>query len=332
MKRDIKSLQSNEAIAIPTLKIAKKIAKLFESGYKNTTLKKEGNVVVMEAFNQYGADSAVEVCTARDGSKIVNYASVTFYTDPKQGKQWNRNIVPASDFLPKKKKKVTREWVRQEIAKYLSTAIQEEPAATKNALEVGKWYKSTKHQKVLLYYTGKEYENYGFSPMGEWTTRVRMKEADIYTEATPEEVETALINEAKKRGYKEGTVINGISENDIKALRCVLADKMEYYGNVLHGLTPEEHWDRNNSNPSIFKNGKWAEIVSPPEPEIDWSKGGQLVESGNFIVLTTGYHDHYYFSGVRLDNSKSCNPKKFRCDFSKNVFKPYTGTITLSNK
>ena len=77
--------------------------------------------------------------------------------------------------------------------------------------------------------------------------------------ATEEEVSEALINEAKKRGYKEGVKCKfGIIE-DIRTLETNDFEfKLEY--NTL-GIK------RKNGNADIiFRSGKWAEIIEETEP------------------------------------------------------------------
>jgi len=51
---------------------------------------------------------------------------------------------------------------------------------------------------------GNRFIYYGFNVCGHWKDEDYYPLEDIDTEATPQEVETALIAEAKKRGFKEG--------------------------------------------------------------------------------------------------------------------------------
>ena len=79
-------------------------------------------------------------------------------------------------------------------------------------LEVGKWYKSTTLSNVFLFLKDKEYGRYGFDSNGWYnvTDSNFELEPDKWTLATKEEVETALIAEAKKRGFKEGVYFNSV--------------------------------------------------------------------------------------------------------------------------
>ena len=86
-----------------------------------------------------------------------------------------------------------------------------------------------------------------------------LKEVNVKRLATEEEVSEALINEAKKRGYKEGVKCKfGIIE-DIRTIETNdFVFKLEY--NTL-GIKL-----KNGNADIIFKNGKWAEIIEESEP------------------------------------------------------------------
>lgn len=134
--------------------------------------------------------------------------------------------------------------------------ILEEP----KSIEAGKWYKGNGDK--LIFTTSYEQDGhvkaYGFGVMGGW-----YDDDNTYTwtahdlkEATKEEVEQALIKEAKKRGYVEGARI-----------KCL------YFGQE-YTITSEKHWEdfdgkellmveSEGTGVWIFKNGKWAEIVEP---------------------------------------------------------------------
>ena len=77
--------------------------------------------------------------------------------------------------------------------------------------------------------------------------------------ATEEEVREALINEAKKRGYKEGVKCKfGIIE-DIRTIKTNDFEfKLEY--NTLCIKRKDGNSD------IIFRNGKWNEIIEETEP------------------------------------------------------------------
>lgn len=130
-------------------------------------------------------------------------------------------------------------------------------------LEVGKWSIS---KNYLLCYTGGN-KSYGFDlSNGQWCDDYvhdyNMHINSNYSPATKEEVEKALIAEAKRRGFKRGvryksyprTLHDGskspIVEDEVKRMRIVMYD------------TPKETSLLNNGNHCIFYNGKWAEVLA----------------------------------------------------------------------
>jgi len=132
----------------------------------------------------------------------------------------------------------------------------------KDDLEVGKWYKKPTFGKLLFLFSGEFsktdcniHPNYGFDYDGSFSNTIGVYKTEIeqYIPATPEEVETALINEAKKRGFKKGLRVNclsGLSNFKISEKPCFVFNfeyNHLYYGGI-----------------KIFKNGKWAEIIEQP--------------------------------------------------------------------
>ena len=104
------------------------------------------------------------------------------------------------------------------------------PEAFKKELEIGKWYK---YKLALFYVTNKKSNNanyynvFGFDVDGNWMTdNAATSFNENYIEATPEEVEAALINEAKKRGYKEGVTITW--KNKPKLIYTLGDDEFDY--------------------------------------------------------------------------------------------------------
>lgn len=139
------------------------------------------------------------------------------------------------------------------LQKFVSEAFE-------TKLEVGKWYKLKDNPKILaLYDCFKHHRPYAyiFNEKGDYEYRVEFSlfELPTYWElATEEEVREALINEAKKRGYKEGVKCKfGIIE-DIRTLK-----------------TNDFEFKRKDGNSDIiFRNGKWNEIIEeePTKEEI----------------------------------------------------------------
>ena len=139
------------------------------------------------------------------------------------------------------------------------------PKAFKTKLEVGRWYKLKDNPKILaLYYCFKHHSPYAyiFNEKGDYVYAQIFSFIELpnhWQLATEEEVSEALINEAKKRGYKEGVRCQfGL----IKEIRTIetndFAFKLEY--NTL-GIK------RKNGNADIiFRSGKWAEIIEQSGP------------------------------------------------------------------
>jgi len=141
------------------------------------------------------------------------------------------------------------------------------PEVFKNDLEVGKWYRSKNNPlafctKVL---NENEFIGYGF---GTHSADVWFNESERipwngeWTLATEAEVEEALINEAKKRGFKEGVGVqwkfNGVP-----------------YSNSFPINTDFYFESKNNSltfnGGVVFRNGTWAEII-PTVTELSYQQ------------------------------------------------------------
>lgn len=125
------------------------------------------------------------------------------------------------------------------------------PDAFKPELEVEKWYKyPIFSEKFIFHFNGNiDTFQYGFDAIGDFSISlaIRNEEINQYFEITPQEVENALINEAKKRGlnvygaYIEST--QGICGNITGGSYVYSSNKLYYSGFV------------------IFDNGQWAEII-----------------------------------------------------------------------
>ena len=127
-------------------------------------------------------------------------------------------------------------------------------------LEVGKWYKL--EQNLIFCFNG-TYGNstqYGFDHLENWKDKIGCHEhEDNYVLATNLEVETALIKEAKKRGFKKGVRINGLSEYTPKT---TIEGNVKWYSNIL--------CDGGGYGGVIFKDGVWAEIIEEPKTDYEF--------------------------------------------------------------
>lgn len=145
---------------------------------------------------------------------------------------------------------------REEILSRLEAIKQEKKQLKKQlndlpSLEVGKWYKNSyPHLFFCQYIDGDMARGYGFK-MGEWEQN---KSWCIHNgsqkPATDKEVETALIAEAKKRGFKEGV-----------KFRSAFSGDDFIFDELIPCYKDNQLWM--SSTGQVFKKGKWAEIIKP---------------------------------------------------------------------
>ncbi len=139
---------------------------------------------------------------------------------------------------------------------YLNASYLEKwfPEAFKVELEVGKVYKY-KGLKTLIKITKihlKSFDVYGFNYKGDYKTWLDSDNIndDKWQEATTDEWESALIEEAKKRGYNNGNY------------KCLYqhGNSLETDGNI--HMFEGSVWIGNGVETNqVFKKGVWAEIV-----------------------------------------------------------------------
>jgi hypothetical protein len=155
---------------------------------------------------------------------------------------------------------------------YVDQKLQEWfPEAFKVGLEVGKVYKAS----GCIFYYQEANKSYGFSD-GEWSKPsqwvvcegIVKDPAWVISEATTEEWESTLIEEAKRRGYKNGNYecLAGVTEKVI--------DNYFFCNNmVLQG--GREHTCHFNQ---VFKDGVWAEILKTfSKEEAEKLLGGKII-------------------------------------------------------
>ena len=123
-------------------------------------------------------------------------------------------------------------------------------------LKFGEWYKKKSYGDLMFYFNGEFSKrgynpNYGLNYNGIFSDEIGVFEHEVnkYYEATHQEVEQALIKEAKRRGFKKGveiyrfwTWVNNVlirnNNFELNAEKTLLLDGYE-----------------------IFYNGRWAEII-----------------------------------------------------------------------
>lgn len=142
------------------------------------------------------------------------------------------------------------------------------PEAFKTELELNKWYV---YGRSLLNYQGLNNKDliqaYGFLEDKSWMETSNCgNDFKQWKEATPEEVETALINEAKKRGYKEGVTITW--KNKPKLIYTLGDDEFDYLrsNNVLVF-----------GNYGIFDGEQWAEILPQEKTLVPMEKALKII-------------------------------------------------------
>ena len=129
-------------------------------------------------------------------------------------------------------------------------------------LEVGKWYRSTNYDDVIIMVCepdGNKVKSYGFSDGGWFDHRNKkdhwgyMDETD-WRKATPKEVEEQLIEEAKKRG---------LDKNVFKPIRKTAQPKILNIDTWSYKQERDELFtaDKGNGGCVVYSKGKWAEII-----------------------------------------------------------------------
>jgi len=127
----------------------------------------------------------------------------------------------------------------------------------KKELVVGKWYKSTFNALVfndngkLLGFVNSAWKDFIIN-----TSELSKKALKHYSEATPQEIQQALENEARKRGFKEGVKFKNVCGTDSKI--CTLIGEK-----FIIGFLGRNNLHEKNSEGIIFENGIWAEIIQP---------------------------------------------------------------------
>ena len=149
----------------------------------------------------------------------------------------------------------------------------------KEEFEVGAWYANNGMPMSMVCYSGKG-DGYGTWSGSNWGNSWAIDQIDNWTKATPQEIETALISEAKKRGFKEGV---RFKMGDVDYGYSFDSDRdFTYKGELMLGKSA-------NCGHIIFRDGKWATII-----EDSFEIAGHKVEGcGDNIQIgcsATGWH------------------------------------------
>jgi hypothetical protein len=154
---------------------------------------------------------------------------------------------------------------KKEIKAQIKELKKELNSIKYNGLKVGEWYKES--DSFLFCFNGKfgNSTNYGFNKIGVFRQELGVHRLDRYTKATETEVFKALKKEAIKRGFKEGVTVRSVKNSEYK----VDNNTFKWDGEYL--------W---LSSITIFKDGKWAEIIEDKKPTIC---GYEMKINGDYI-------------------------------------------------
>lgn len=152
------------------------------------------------------------------------------------------------------------------------------PEALKKELEIGKWYKVNGNKCIfkITDISGKNIKAYGFDYNGKYIgEKWDFGNTDSYlqfTEATPEEIESALREEVKKIGFKEGTKIR----RHFEGLGDKTIDSTEYPHD------PEFNYDHIDDYLEfhgfvVYSKGRWAEIIPEETKQITMDKAIKIL-------------------------------------------------------
>jgi len=132
-------------------------------------------------------------------------------------------------------------------------------------LEVGRWYKHDTDSS-LVFIKGRgvrdsHYIRYGFDRIGQWYNEyIASLDDRISIEATDQEVETALIAEAKKRGFKEGVRFESAWSHSTN--NC-------FYDGLMYISSANCLASSSAKNNCVFANGQWATIIEDEEMTLE---------------------------------------------------------------
>jgi len=206
--------------------------------------------------------------------EVVEYIGLNVFGNEnfksKSGGEW---VMREQEFEPIK----DLEEEKQELEQRLKQINQE---LEKPKFEIGKWYamhRDNKTRGVINFQGDLKNKNYGFWD-DYWSVSFSLEEGYgiEVRPATHEEVEKALIKEAKKR-YEKCIGINYIDtggSSDAYYLDGFMFNSKE---NVLFGTGEGEDF-----SDVIFQNGKWAEIIEEPKVIVN---GYEMQQDGDKIIF-----------------------------------------------
>jgi len=106
---------------------------------------------------------------------------------------------------------------------------------------------------------------YGFNGFGEWCeskSKIYQFDSKIETEADFNKIESTLVAEATRRGYKQGLLIQDIYNGDLDKSNVKISSDFFDYETIKAGENQGQMALRDSNGSIIFHNGVWAEIVN----------------------------------------------------------------------
>lgn len=203
---------------------------------------------------------------------------------------------------------------------FIRYATEEEKALLEpnKELEVGKWYKDPGYPKFLSIHT-KDGNRYGFDIYGKWFEGAgELHYSSGYVQATTEEVEQALIEEAKRRGYKSGCTIKSINYGykirfkDIQKFSLKGCSLCMYAEAVLTDSDGDTEY--NDSFERVFQDGKWAEVINTGKlkAEIDTTPIKEAFEKLGYAINDLMQHESPEQKVVKYAESVDWDLEKVR--------------------
>lgn len=136
-----------------------------------------------------------------------------------------------------------------------------------NGIEAGKWY-NLNPGECLLFVTGLRHGGavvvYGFDYDGNWRDDGTIWGTGGAAEATPEEIESALISEAKRR-YKVGDMVSKLGRlYSGNGNSMIISDWKNIY------VDYDTLWvnSTNSHRIPLFKSGQWASVIPEEKPSL----------------------------------------------------------------
>jgi len=165
------------------------------------------------------------------------------------------------------------------------------PEFFENDLVVGRWITKDEEDCLWIVYISEKNELYGINLDGVWFKSVKIEETikamlrnpeNRY--ATPQEVESALIGEAKKRGYRDGDFVTPLWETPYTKW-SLIGNNFRFENGKLY------------LSSCIFKDGIWATII----PDETFTK--PLLSLNDLLSVWSEDNDTEFYKTSRLFKS-----------------------------